>query len=153
MWLNRVRPDSTPPIVFLSLCHHRKLFSINNSLTSVLCVAASVGLALLLAEGSRSNPSWAPQVQTSKPTRHQRDCIGPTEIPSTQTTPVGQGPGNRHFLFQRLNLSVLIAKEKWLLNFYWHILNFYSGPDSSHLHIMKCKNNDLDTDVVCCSCC
>lgn len=68
-----------------------KLFNV-----CVLFVAASVGLALLLAEGSRSNPSWAPQVQTSKPTCHQRDCVGPTEIPSTQTTALGQGPGNRH---------------------------------------------------------
>lgn len=65
----------------------------------VLCVAASVGLVLLLEEGSRSNPARARQIQTPKPACPQRDCTVPTEIPSTQETPVGHGPGNRHFLY------------------------------------------------------
>lgn len=82
----------------------------------VLCVSVSVGLALLLAEGSGSYPSGAAQIQTPEPSRHQGDGSGPPEVPSTQTPPLGKGPGNRLIPDYRFDPSVTIESTQCKLN-------------------------------------
>lgn len=63
-----------------------------------VCVSASVGLALLLAEGTRSHPTGLRQVPTSEPTSYQRDCLGPAPLPSPQVASLGrrEGDGDTH---------------------------------------------------------
>ena len=54
-----------------------------------------MGPAVLLAEGSGSDPAGAAAVQTAEPAGHQRDGHGPAAVPPSAAPPLGLGCGKR----------------------------------------------------------